>query len=236
MASNGRGEGDEAHQSLPSSLVSHIRTTEQEQSFRGTHSRSPHPYLRRRRDPQQQQQQRLGSETGSSEVNSIWNWARRPSSESGTEADDEGPGVLKGLPAPPSNTWRISRYDGGGDEETDHKIMRKPSLRGNRKYLSSTWDKEDVDARSAKRKRRKLDVLRRVCETVLMLSVGVIVFLPGDVRVFAGYWKRGMCGNGDIEIVCVKANDLLWDTCRALHFRGSDRGAILSSSTPIVLL
>ncbi|EEP77615.1 predicted protein [Uncinocarpus reesii 1704] len=72
---------------------SHIQIVARNQSFRRL-SRSPHPYRRRRTE------QQLGSETASSEYSSRWVRSRKASSDSGTDADDEGNGILKGLPAP----------------------------------------------------------------------------------------------------------------------------------------
>lgn len=105
-------------------------------------SRSPHPYTR----------------TPKSRTS-------KTPSDSGTEADDESTGVLKGLPAPPARPRK------GVDE---------PKKSG-----------DGLEKKKAVEKRA--EVLRRLCEVGLVVCVGVVVLRPGEVRDVAWVWGCGAC-------------------------------------------
>lgn len=100
-------------------------------------SRSPHPYTR------------------------VPKPSKTPS-DSGTEADDESTGVLKGLPAPPARP-------------------RKGLEDGSKRSSDGQDKKKTVEKRP--------EVLRRLCEVALVLGVGVVVFRPVEVRDVAWVWR-----------------------------------------------
>lgn len=110
-------------------------------------SRSPHPYTRTR--------------TRTSKPPS------KTPSDSGTEADDESTGLLKGLPAPPARP-RKGLDDGTTKRAGSDGLERK------------------------KAGERRAEVLRRVCEVGLVLGVGVVVVRPAEVRDLAWVWRGGM--------------------------------------------
>lgn len=100
-------------------------------------SRSPHPYTRTTKTP----------------------------SDSGTEADDESTGVLKGLPAPPARP---------------------------RKGLDDGPKKSGDGLEKKKIAEKRAEVLRRLCEVGLVACVGVVVLRPVEVRDVAWVWGSGM--------------------------------------------
>lgn len=122
-------------------------------------------------------------------------WTETPklSSDSGTEADDEGPGLLRGLPAPQSSTYsRLLLRDQDSDAQS---TQRKAKARGYKRDSSEVTDADIGAVRSRDtrmKKKRKLVVLRRVLETTLVLGVGTGVFLRHDAREVARMWDKGM--------------------------------------------
>ncbi|WEW59533.1 dolichol kinase [Emydomyces testavorans] len=158
----------------------HIQIVAQNEPLRRL-SRSPHPYRRRRADP-------FGSETGSSEYSSRWVTSQLTSSDSGTEADDEGTGILKGLPAPLGRKATPETGEDGGGSATSDRL--KTAGKSSRKRSSDATDTQYVCLRQRSRKRWKVEVLRRVFETALILTVAATSFLPEEVRCVAGFWSR----------------------------------------------
>ena len=97
------------------------------------------------------------------------------SSDSGTEADDEGTGaVLKGLTAPPT-ILHPSRRGLSGKEENQ-------PLRTRLKTRSSGGEESNLP----------VELSRRLTEAVLLLSVGVVVGLPESTRLLAWEWRKGI--------------------------------------------
>ncbi|KMU84190.1 phosphatidate cytidylyltransferase family protein [Coccidioides immitis H538.4] len=160
---------------------SHIQIVARNQSLRRL-SRSPHPYRRRRTE-------QFGSETGSSEYSSVWVKSRRTSSDSGTDADDEGNGVLKGLPAPPSRRVTVGTDEDEGSEISDR---LRAIRRGRRKRSAESTEDQLVSLRQRGRSRRRwrVEVLRRLCETVWILTVAAAALLPQEVRSVVRDWRR----------------------------------------------
>ncbi|EED16502.1 phosphatidate cytidylyltransferase, putative [Talaromyces stipitatus ATCC 10500] len=133
-------------------------------------------------------------------------WSRtspRASSESGTEADDESTGLLKGLPAPPVRSSRKGlRSTAGRDDpllwlqhETPQSWslfvrspLRQPKRSSSEESMRSSATYATVRGVVARRKRN--EVMRRVTETALLLSVGVVVLLREDVRSYASSWHK----------------------------------------------
>ncbi|KAJ5681945.1 uncharacterized protein N7477_001885 [Penicillium maclennaniae] len=159
-------------------------------------TRSPHPYHRSRR---------LGSRTPSEQGDRLhllsFSKASRTSSESGTEADDESTGILKGLPAPPVRPHKGLRAAGNGALDSDTWL---PSLKPWPSFVRSTRgsrgsSEEEADGniaeKSRSRRRRRVEILRRLMETALLLSVGGVVLLQRDARLLAWAWRKGKAVN-----------------------------------------
>ena len=110
----------------------------------------------------------------------------KPSSDSGTDADDEGPGLLKGLPAPQVSHRRR--------QERDQSRSRKSRPNAGRRDSSEEADSDTADGRdgASVRKKKRLEVLRRILETAMVLSVGATVLSQGDARAAASSWDKGM--------------------------------------------
>lgn len=114
-----------------------------------------------------------------------------PTSESGTEADDESNGTLLGLPAP------SARLRKGLKDPTDS-VMQSPILTPSylddenrrqrledqlRRYAGErnppVTDEENLKLRDKFTRKRRAELLRRVTETLLLGAVGGIVFRGG---------------------------------------------------------
>lgn len=182
-------------------------------------TRSPHPYHRSRR---------LGSRTPSEQGDRLqllsFSKASRTPSDSGTEADDESTGILRGLPAPPVRPHKGLRAgeNGAGDSDT-----WLPSLQPWPSFVRSTRgsrgsSEEEADGKYAEKsrssRRRRVEILRRLMETALLLSVGAVVLLQRDARLRAWAWRKGkaiircpMCSAHDI-LICFKSSQPM-DSC-----------------------
>ena len=168
-----------------------------------TVSRSPHPY--HRRGPSLATPE-FGDDHNalSSELDS----SRRPtpklSSESGTEADDEGGHSLKSLPAPPLRASKgLRNVDRGrGVEPTP---LPTPGLEEDRQLsgpfgssVAASFDgsKENVESerrqiREKYTKRRRAEIIRRLTEVGLFCSVGSVVCFRSDVLARLREWHQG---------------------------------------------
>lgn len=159
-------------------------------------TRSPHPYHHSRR---------LGSRTPSEQGDRLqpltpYSKSSRTSSDSGTEADDESTGILRGLPAPPLRPHKGLRSGGNGFVDSDAWLptlhpwpsLARQSSRGSRR--SSEEKQAEGEAAEAQRlkSKRRVEILRRLLETVLLLSVGVVVLLRREARSLAWEWRKGM--------------------------------------------
>jgi hypothetical protein len=197
-----RDRDDGINESAPSSSSpSHVEipVPDQLRHF----SRSPHPYHRK--------SSRLlePGEFRPAENGVLYNqmpiWMRTPprtSSDSGTEADDESTGLLKGLPAPPLRPRKGLRPTVGRvpEEESTLRLantlpwslfVRSPS----RTSIGSSGEESYRDSalrRQATDRKRRNEVLRRLIETGLLFSVAVVVSLQENVRLLALSWHRGM--------------------------------------------
>lgn len=156
-------------------------------------NRSPHPYHRSRNPIS-----RTPSEQGDLLRPPSYSKASRTPSDSGTEADDESTGILRGLPAPPLRSRKGLRSGANGALDGDAwlphlqpwpSIVRQVS-RGSRRSSEEDAEEEALEAQRLKQQRR-VEVLRRLMETALFLSVGVVVLLPKDTRSLAWAWKKG---------------------------------------------
>ena len=148
-------------------------------------SRSPHPYHRRGTSLIESQVEKVNhpqpkdQSTGPSTFNS--------SSESGTEADDERGRFLKSLPAPPLRPHKGLRDAPFEDPTSQPSPLDTPSaVEDNDKQLSlhaagkmGTWSvvrgSEIHTIREKYTKRKRSEVVRRITETALFFTVGLIV-------------------------------------------------------------
>lgn len=159
-------------------------------------SRSPHPYHRNRR---------FGSQTPSEQGDRLqplsYSKASRTPSDSGTEADDESTGILRGLPAPPVRPRKGLRAGGTGVGDSDAWL---PTLQPWPSFVRSTRgsrgssrgsSEDEANGRFAEKSRatrkRRVEILRRLMETILLLSVGAVVLLQRDARLLAWAWRKG---------------------------------------------
>jgi hypothetical protein len=164
-------------------------------------NRSPHPYHR---------SQHLGSRTPSEygdrlQPLSSHSRSSRTTSDSGTEADDESTGVLRGLPAPPLRPRKGLRAN-----DTDYwppspqpwPSFVRPILRTSRRSSEEELEEEAFEGRRRFRQRRRVEVLRRLLEAALLLSVGGIVLYQDGSRALAWEWRKGteISGNFFIHI------------------------------------
>lgn len=157
-------------------------------------SRSPHPYHR---------SQRLGSRTPSEQGDllrpaSYYSKSSRTPSESGTEADDESTGILRGLPAPPIRPRKGLRSGAAGGVDSDTWLPTlqpwttfvRPTGRASRRSSEDELGKAAEEQHLNRRKR--VEILRRSLETALLLSVGAVVLLQEEARSLAWSWRKGM--------------------------------------------
>jgi hypothetical protein len=122
----------------------------------------------------------------------------KSSSDSGTEADDESTGLLKGLPAPPARPRKGLRGvrsnpespDSGSAQDQQWLLLQSKS----RDIGGGLTDRIDAETMENKRKtvkRRRIGFLRRLSETILLLAVGTTVLTGNEVRVAVRIWERG---------------------------------------------
>lgn len=180
-------------------------------------SRSPHPYYRRGLncpDPQS-----LPTESGDRSQRLHW---PRTSSDSGTEADDESTGVLKGLPAPPLRPRKGLRSGWNDVAENDQwlpVLQPWPSFVRSASRSSQRSSSEEVEAgvtelRKKVNKRRRIEILRRLFEAGLLFSVGAVVLGQESARSLAWTWKKGMCGRSSIvQSIRFHFSALSWYFC-----------------------
>ncbi|KAL1959717.1 hypothetical protein VTO42DRAFT_1303 [Malbranchea cinnamomea] len=151
-------------------------------------SRSPYPYYRRGLNCSGTSTE--NEDTSTDHLSSLWRITPKPSSDSGTEADDEGSGLLKGVSAPHASPhFRRQEHD-GHNEATPALGKARPKPR--RKVPSEGPDAHTKGAENSAfvRKKKKLEVLRRVLETAMVLSLGAAVLSREDARVAARSWDK----------------------------------------------
>lgn len=166
-------------------------------------SRSPHPYHRKGSRLLEQPGEFPPAVNGNIYGQTpIWMTAPRTSSDSGTEADDESTGFLKGLPAPPVRPRKGLRTSAVGATTSEDPaswlvdslpwslFVRSPS-RSSRGSSGEESHRGSVLRREATARKRCKEVLRRLGETALLVFTGAVVFLRDDVRLLALSWHRG---------------------------------------------
>ncbi|KAG8525515.1 uncharacterized protein KY384_009159 [Bacidia gigantensis] len=162
-------------------------------------SRSPHPY--RRRGPSLSQSdepfksklrssldhdiKQAGGEEGSatSYFDADHRKRRRSrdaASESGTEADDEKETFLLGLPAPPARPRKGLKEEYGASsplltpsylDEEERKTAYEVSKKWRNSVQERNADEEAAKVRAKFRRRRRAELIRRITETALLLSI-----------------------------------------------------------------
>lgn len=200
-------------------------------------SRSPHPYHRRKfelvspAEPSPQatvagDERNLSSPTLTSFKNDaeeqngapsgdgrkVWREGPKSSGDSGTEADDEGNGFLKGLPAPPQRLRKGLKDARGLVIETTPSPLLTPSYLDADQWRSSLVninerqctaqarqdaDEETRKAREKFTKRRRAELIRRGSEVLLVGTIGCIVWRGVGVSLAASPWRKGrgyFCG------------------------------------------
>ncbi|KAL1997932.1 hypothetical protein VTN02DRAFT_411 [Thermoascus thermophilus] len=160
--------------------------------------RSPHPY--HRTSARLPDADSAPTDHGDVDRQTSRRWRTpKTSSDSGTEADDESTGLLKGLPAPPARPRKGLRValNNGGEDPSLWVVPARPwpfyvrSRSRSSRRSSSEEAGTEADVRERSARRRRVEVLRRLSETALLLSVGAVVFLREDVRLLALSWRRG---------------------------------------------
>ena len=169
-------------------------------------NRSPHPYHR---------SQRVGSQTPSEHGDrlhplSAYSRSSRTTSDSGTEADDESTGILRGLPAPPLRPRKGLRSGGNGATDIEPwlpslqpwPLFVRPVLRASRRSSEEELEEEAFEQRRSFKRQRRVEILRRLMEAALLLSVGGVVLYQNGARSLAWEWRKGM---SNIPRYCAKA-------------------------------
>jgi hypothetical protein len=185
-------------------------------------SRSPHPYHRRKPDEQlslepgprqKHNEDSLPTPTQEGKIVKREGIKRRgpakqvnlTPSESGTEADDEGYGFIKALPAPPLKPrkglrdGRPSGLDGDVtplltpttlDEDAQRFAFDRPASKKTENDRSST-DEETRAARAKFVKRRRAELHRRISEVALLGFLGLLLLWNESIRASLHTWHRG---------------------------------------------
>ena len=164
-------------------------------------TRSPHPY--HRRGPSL-----LGAESDEDNPRSISRpestglLTPRLSSESGTEADDEGGQALKRLPAPPLKPSKGLR-DSAGKYKNDISPLPTPSFSDDRSLPPTSdsaidtsrplrrEDRERWKLQARRTRRRRGEIVRRLTELGLLSAVCAVVCVRRDVSTKLSDWYQG---------------------------------------------
>ncbi|KAM5472986.1 dolichol kinase [Microsporum audouinii] len=142
--------------------------------------RSPHLYRR------SNQENATTPTTDSGESLYTWRKPFRTPSDSGTEADDEANGALKRVPAPLVSKRIEYRFKRGTTERKEH--GDSTVLRRSKKRRVETPDTEELEFHISIGARLRIEVLRRICETGLVLGVAFAVMLRRGVRSVVKSW------------------------------------------------
>ncbi len=117
------------------------------------------------------------------------------SDDSGTEADDEH--FLKGLPAPKLRPHKGLRAVGGASSPLLSPALWEEDVATPRRSrqasaLSSELSQDSVrEAAQRLQQKRRIELVRRTTETLLLGSVGVMVCRGGDARHVLHLWRQG---------------------------------------------
>ncbi|KAJ5895097.1 hypothetical protein N7495_006788 [Penicillium taxi] len=182
----GQGEQKQTELELPHGNTSANSLDETMTNDLRNFNRSPHPYHRSRhpvsRTPSEQGD-RLQPQAHNSK-------SPRTPSDSGTEADDESTGILRGLPAPPIRPRKGLRSGANSTNAADSDAWL-PSLQPWPSFVRTTRgsqrsSEEEAECALSKtlqlRRKRRVEILRRLLETALLLSVGAVTTLQPEAR------------------------------------------------------
>ena len=123
-------------------------------------------------------------------------------SDSGTEADDESGGFLRGLPPPPLKPRKgLKGNDDSGSasplltpsylDDNRREIVLKAQIKRRASLQSqSCTDEEAVKIREIFKRRRRAELLRRVSETLLLVGVGFVVACGSEAAWLIRLWAR----------------------------------------------
>ncbi|KAF5855504.1 hypothetical protein ETB97_009097 [Aspergillus alliaceus] len=167
-------------------------------------TRSPHPY--HRKGSKRSEPHLLPTECGDRPTPTYW---PKTSSDSGTEADDESTGFLKGLPAPPLRHRKglRSNLNGAADQHDLWLPLLQPwpSLTRSTSRSSRRSSSEDTGARRVdlrgKAGKKRVEILQRLLETGLLLSVGAVVLLQESARSLAWAWRKELLAHALLPFV-----------------------------------
>lgn len=178
-------------------------------------SRSPHPYARRGDsligntgfDRSRRTEPYAGQGGGQSSDQKQSQAVSSATSDSGTEADDERPNLLKALPPASLRPRKGLRQDERGQiDDTTSPLLTPSQLDRDGRTLSQGYfdretagqkkrrlrDQEELEAaRQLYEKRRRAERIRRTCETALLGCIGVVVAWGPSVWSSALGWHRG---------------------------------------------
>ena len=135
-----------------------------------------------------------------------WHDSSKSPSDSGTEADDEGNGFLKGLPAPPHRPRKGLRDARGlilsttpspsvtpSHLEAEHQALSLDNT-GERRSSTHAWPSANGEVEKARERtirRRRAELVRRSSEVVLLGIIGCIVYHGMGASGTATYWRIG---------------------------------------------
>jgi hypothetical protein len=161
-------------------------------------SRSPHPY--HRKGLKCPETPSVLTDQSDRPSRNLSQWAKT-SSDSGTEADDESTGILKGLPAPPPRPRKGLRSSWNGVDDSDlwyptlrtwPSFARSTSSRSSRRSSGEEAEAEVRKLRDKARRKVRIEVFRRLSEAALLLSVGGVVLWQDGARAIARTWRKGL--------------------------------------------
>ncbi|EZF30951.1 hypothetical protein H109_01425 [Trichophyton interdigitale MR816] len=153
----------------------------------GLPQRSPHLYRR----PNQDNATTTTPTTDSGESLYAWRKPFKTPSDSGTEADDEANGALKRLSTPLVSRRIEYQFKRGDDEVTtaERRKQRPPvGSRRSRRRIADSPNSEELEFHITIGARLRIEVLRRICETGLVLGVAFAVVLRRSVRSVVKAW------------------------------------------------
>ncbi|KAF7591167.1 hypothetical protein BBP40_001882 [Aspergillus hancockii] len=163
------------------------------------YSRSPHPYYRK--GTKHSEPHLLPTESGNRPTPHYW---PKTSSDSGTEADDESTGILKGLPAPPLRQRKglrsglndaADQYDSWLPLLQPWPSLTRSTSRSSRRSSSEEADARIAESRGKARRKKRVEILQRLLETGLLLSVGAVVVSHESARSVAWAWKKELANH-----------------------------------------
>lgn len=176
-------------------------------------SRSPHPYHRQHFElphpsehfssealPTGGSARHLSEDEGGVLRPAVEGYRESTNSDSGTEADDEH--FLKGLPAPKLRPHKGLRGENGSLSSSPSpavspkQLIDDPlhSLNARKDVLRATITDEQERRKAALKmnQKRRVEIVRRLIEAALLLTLGGLICLDSRVRFVFFTWREGM--------------------------------------------